>query len=101
MVFLSILIIIAAVLLILVVLIQNSKGGGLDSNLASQNQSFGAKKTTEIVEKVTWGLAAALIVLSIISTKSISTSDEILLDDNDNTPVKVDPTEEEKNNEGS
>lgn len=101
MVFLSILIIIAAVLLILVVLIQNSKGGGLDSNLASQNQSFGAKKTTEIVEKVTWGLAAALIVLSIISTKSISTSDEILLDDNDNTPVKVDPTEEEQNNEGS
>ena len=101
MVFLSILIIIAAVLLILVVLIQNSKGGGLDSNLASQNQSFGAKKTTEIVEKVTWGLAAALIVLSIISTKSISTSDEILLDDNDNTPVQVDPTEEEENNEGS
>lgn len=101
MVFLSILIIIAAVLLILVVLIQNSKGGGLDSNLASQNQSFGAKKTTEIVEKVTWGLAAALIVLSIISTKSISTSDEILLDDNDNTPVKVDPTEEEQDNEGS
>tara|TARA_B100000767_G_C19537393_1_gene439237 strand:+ start:429 stop:734 length:306 start_codon:yes stop_codon:yes gene_type:complete len=101
MVFLSILIIIAAVLLILVVLIQNSKGGGLDSNLASQNQSFGAKKTTEIVEKVTWGLAATLIVLSIISTKSISTSDEILLDDNDKTPVKVDPTEEEQNNEGS
>jgi len=101
MVFLSILIIIAAVLLILVVLIQNSKGGGLDSNLASQNQSFGAKKTTEIVEKVTWGLAAALIVLSIISTKSISTSDEILLDDNDSTPVQVDPTEEEQNNEGS
>ena len=101
MVFLSILIIIAAVLLILVVLIQNSKGGGLDSNLASQNQSFGAKKTTEIVEKVTWGLAAALIVLSIISTKSISTSDEILLDDNDNTRVQVDSTEEEENNEGS
>jgi preprotein translocase subunit SecG len=89
MVFLSILIIIAAVLLVLVVLIQNSKGGGLDSNLASQNQSFGAKKTTEIVEKVTWGLAAALIILSIISTKSISTFEKVELDDN-NTPVQVD-----------
>lgn len=95
MVFLSILIIIAAILLILVVLIQNSKGGGLDSNLASQNQSFGAKKTTEIVEKVTWGLAATLIVLSIISTKSINTPDGVLLDDDDDkTPVQVDPQED-------
>ena len=94
--FLSILIIIAAILLILVVLIQNSKGGGLDSNLASQNQSFGAKKTTEIVEKVTWGLAAALIVLSIISTKSISTSDKSF----DENPGEVDPTEEVQDDEG-
>ncbi len=95
MVLLSILIIIAAILLILVVLIQNSKGGGLDSNLASQNQSFGAKKTTEIVEKVTWGLAATLIVLSIISTKSINTPDGVLLDDDDDkTPVQVDPQED-------
>jgi preprotein translocase subunit SecG len=41
---LSILIIIISVLLVLVVIIQNSKGGGLDANIASQNQSFGAKK---------------------------------------------------------
>jgi preprotein translocase subunit SecG len=90
MVFLNILIILAAVLLVLVVLIQNSKGGGLDSNLASQNQSFGAKKTTEIVEKVTWGLAAALIVLSIVSTKSISAPQKVELEEGDNTPVQVD-----------
>lgn len=83
MAFLSILIIIAAVLLIFIVLIQNSKGGGLDSNIASQNQSFGAKKTTEIVEKVTWGLAAALIVLSIFSTKVISTPEKVNIDQND------------------
>ena len=70
---LSVLIIIVAVLLILVVIIQNSKGGGLDANIASQNQSFGAKKTTEIVEKVTWYLVGALTILCIISTKSVST----------------------------
>lgn len=70
---LSVLIIMIAVLLILIVIIQNSKGGGLDANIASQNQSFGAKKTTEIVEKVTWYLIGALVVLCIISTKSIST----------------------------
>ena len=68
----SILIVIVSILLILVVLVQNSKGGGLDSNLASQSQAFGAKKTTEIVEKVTWWLAGILIILSIASTKLIS-----------------------------
>lgn len=92
MAFISILIIIAAILLILVVLIQNSKGGGLDSNLASSNQSFGAKKTTEIVEKVTWGLAAALVVLSIVSTKSISTPQSADVDDNSEPAVQVDET---------
>jgi preprotein translocase subunit SecG len=69
---LSVLIIICSILLILVVIVQNSKGGGLDSNIASQNQAFGAQKTTELVEKLTWGLAAALIVFSIMSTKIIS-----------------------------
>ncbi len=68
---LSVLIIIIAILLILVVIVQNSKGGGLDANIASQNQSFGAKKTTEIVEKVTWYLIGALAILCIISTTSI------------------------------
>ena len=71
---LNILIILSAVLLVLIVLIQNSKGGGLDANLASQNNSFGAKKTTEIVEKATWTLVSVLIVLSIVYTKQISTS---------------------------
>ncbi|MFL2581690.1 MAG: preprotein translocase subunit SecG [Flavobacteriales bacterium] len=72
---LSILIIIISVLLVLVVIIQNSKGGGLDANIASQNQSFGAKKTTEIVEKVTWYLIGALAILCIVSTKSVSTGE--------------------------
>lgn len=85
MAFLSILIIIIAVLLVLVVLIQNSKGGGLDSNLASQNQSFGAKKTTEIIEKVTWYLIGALAILCIISTKSISTD----VDDLGDAPAQI------------
>lgn len=85
---LSVLIIIVAVLLILVVIIQNNKGGGLDSNLASQNQSFGAKKTTEIVEKVTWYLIGALAILCIISTKNVSSSL------NDQEPTTQTPVEE-------
>lgn len=96
MAFLSVLIIIVAVLLVLVVIIQNSKGGGLDANIASQNQSFGAKKTTEIVEKVTWYLIGALAILCIFSTKSISTGvSDIESEVNTDQIEQVDDTEEQ------
>ncbi|MCX6182645.1 MAG: preprotein translocase subunit SecG [Bacteroidetes bacterium] len=68
----SILLIIASILLIIVVLIQNSKGGGLDSSFASQTSAFGAKRTTDIIEKITWGIAASLAVLCLASTLMIS-----------------------------
>ncbi|HEY6160780.1 MAG TPA: preprotein translocase subunit SecG [Bacteroidia bacterium] len=63
--FISVLIIIVAVLLIIVVLIQNSKGGGIASNFASSTQVVGVKRSAEIIEKITWFLASALIVLSL------------------------------------
>lgn len=62
---LTILIVILAVVLILIVLVQNSKGGGLASNFASTNQIMGVRKTTDFLEKATWGLIAAIVVLSI------------------------------------
>lgn len=61
----TILILIASVLLILVVLVQKSKGGGLASNFSSSNAILGVKKTTDGIEKMTWGLAGFIIVLSI------------------------------------
>jgi len=61
--FISILIIIVSILLILVVLIQNSKGGGLSSTFASSNQVMGVRKTADFLEKSTWFLAIALLVL--------------------------------------
>ena len=64
----SILIIIVAALLVIVVLIQNSKGGGIASNFASSTQVVGVKRQAEIIEKITWGLAAALIILSLSSS---------------------------------
>ncbi|MBE2247599.1 MAG: preprotein translocase subunit SecG [Candidatus Competibacteraceae bacterium] len=63
----TILIFLCALLLILVVLIQNSKGGGLASNIGISNQLMGVKKTTDVVEKATWTLGIALVVLSIAS----------------------------------
>ena len=60
-----ILIVIAALLMIGVVLIQESKGGGLSSNFSSSNAIMGVRKTTDFVEKATWGLAIAMVVISI------------------------------------
>ena len=60
-----ILILLAAVLMILVVLIQESKGGGLSSNFSSYNSLAGVRKTTDFIEKATWGLAIAMVFFSI------------------------------------
>ena len=60
-----ILIVIAALLMIGIVLIQESKGGGLASNFSSYNQIGGVRKTTDIIEKSTWGLAIAMVVISV------------------------------------
>src|SRR6478735_5861378 len=62
----SILIILVCVLLIVVILIQNSKGGGIQSQYGAATQIMGVKRGTEFIEKATWGLAIALIFLSII-----------------------------------
>ena len=61
-----VLIILACIVLAFVVLIQNSKGGGLASNFASSNQIMGVRKTTDVLEKTTWGLAAFIMVLCFV-----------------------------------
>ena len=68
---LSILILISSVLLVLVVLVQNSKGGGLASGFASSNQVLGVRKTTDFLEKATWGLAGFLLISCIVITAFI------------------------------
>jgi len=66
-VLLTILIVIASVLLTLLVLVQNSKGGGLAAGFSSSNQIMGVRKTTDFLEKATWGLVIFVVVLSIIA----------------------------------
>ena len=63
----AILIMIASILLIGVILIQKSKGGGLAANVNNYNQFMGVRKTTDFIEKATWGLAAFICALSILS----------------------------------
>ena len=71
---LTVLIVIAAVLLILVVLLQNGKGQGMASNFVAGNQTFGVRQTADILEKITWGLVAFIIVVSVIASFTTGTS---------------------------
>ena len=66
------LIIICSVLLVLIILIQNPKGGGLSSSFGGgANQMMGVKNTTDFLEKATWTLAIALIILILASNFAI------------------------------
>lgn len=64
---LLVLIFLASLLLILAVLAQNPKGGGLSSAFGGSGaaQFIGVKKTTDLLEKLTWGAATVIMVLSI------------------------------------
>lgn len=68
------LIVLAALLMCFVVLIQNSKGGGLASSFASSNQIMGVRKTTDFIEKLTWGLAAFMVVCSVLTAYFVPTA---------------------------
>ena len=59
-------IIFVCVLLVLVVLAQNPKGGGLSSQFGgSTSQLMGVKRTGDLLEKLTWGFAIALVILTL------------------------------------
>ena len=81
---LTILVLIASVLITLIVLLQNGKGGGLASNFVAGNQTFGVRQTADILEKITWGLAAFVLVVAVVTsftlnqeTKTIDITDKM------------------------
>jgi len=67
--FFIVLLIIASVLLVIVVLAQNPKGGGLSSQFGGTgtSQLMGVKRTGDFLEKLTWGLAIAILAFSLTS----------------------------------
>jgi preprotein translocase subunit SecG len=71
----TVVIALVCVILMAVILIQNPKGGGVDSTFGGQsaNQMFGASKSADFIEKLTWGLAITLFALCIITTLMIGT----------------------------
>jgi preprotein translocase subunit SecG len=70
-IFVSVLVIVACIFQVLIVLVQNSKGGGLAANFTSAGQSMGVRKTADFLEKSTWTLAAAILILCVVATATI------------------------------
>lgn len=67
MVAISIIILIICGLLALIVLAQNPKGGGLAAGFTGAQQIGGVQRTADFLEKGTWTLAGALMVLCLVS----------------------------------
>lgn len=97
---LGIVIIVISLLLTLIVLIQNPKGGVMSSAFGSMgNQILGANRSTDVIEKITWYLAAGLIGLSIASLFILPSSGDSLKDSS--TQQKSEIEEALKNNKGT
>jgi preprotein translocase subunit SecG len=77
---LAVLALVGSVLITLIVLLQNSKGGGLASNFTAGNQTFGVRQTTDILEKITWGLAIFILVISIAASFSYTKQENSLVE---------------------
>jgi preprotein translocase subunit SecG len=72
------LILIVCVLLIALVLIQNSKGGGLASNMAGSqlaNSMLGSRKAADAAVKMTWYLMGGLVVLTFLANMLFNSGD--------------------------
>lgn len=69
-----VLIIIASFLIILTVLAQNPKSG-MAANFGASNQVMGVRQTADFLEKLTWGLAIAIVVLSLAATMAMPRGD--------------------------
>ena len=63
-----VLMVIVAILLVLIVLIQNPKGGGISSEFSGAgSQMFGVQRTGDLLEQLTWGFFAFIIVGALVS----------------------------------
>ena len=69
-IFCIVLILIASVLIILAVLAQSPKSG-MAANFGASNQVMGVRQTADFLEKFTWGLAIAIVILSLLATMTM------------------------------
>jgi preprotein translocase subunit SecG len=91
---LIILAMVASVLVVLVVLAQNSKGGGLSSQFGGSGASnlIGVKKTGDILERLTWAFAIAIMLFSLgTNLLDSSTGSDDILDKVKNERLQTQP----------
>jgi preprotein translocase subunit SecG len=81
MVAISIIILVICALLALVVLAQNPKGGGLAAGFTGAQQIGGVQRTADFLEKGTWTLATALMVLCLVSAGLQDNSENVVIED--------------------
>lgn len=67
-----VLVLIASLLLVLAVLVQSPKSG-MAANFGASNQVMGVRQTTDFLEKLTWSMAVAIFVLSLLATLAMDT----------------------------
>lgn len=83
-----VLIVIASVLLILAVLAQNPKSG-MAANFGASNQVMGVRQTADFLEKFTWTMSIAIVVLSLCASIAMSSHKRSLQPKNDNLIEQV------------
>ena len=85
-----VLITIVCFLLIVVIMVQNPKGGGLSSTMGGTQMMGGVQKTTDFLDKSTWTLAGALIILILASSLSFTdtTADSSIIEGGE-TPAQT------------
>ncbi|MFR9523786.1 MAG: preprotein translocase subunit SecG [Rikenellaceae bacterium] len=67
------LVLVASVLMILAVLVQSPKSG-MAANFGASNQVMGVRQTTDFLEKFTWSMAVAILVISLLATVAMGNS---------------------------
>src|SRR5690606_29443667 len=89
MVAISIIILIICALLALVVLAQNPKGGGLAAGFTGAQQNGGVQRTAGFLDKTTWTLSTALMVLCLISAGLQDNNTGMIIDEFDEAPIQT------------
>ena len=76
--FLIALIVLSAFILVIVVLAQKPKGGGLSEAFGGSGatQWMGARKSGDLMERITWIAAATIMLLSIVANIMITSRNE-------------------------
>ena len=88
------LILVASVILILAILVQNPKSG-MAANFGASNQVMGVRQTANFLEKTTWYVAIAIVVLSLLSTVAMSSYKKVSASQSDSVIEQLMETTEE------